>query len=127
MAAKVEARSVSSEFLAPSGPMLALSHVSLAAEAGEFVALVGESGCGKTTFLRILAGLLPPTQGEVRIDGVRVSGSTPQVGMVFQRPVLLSWRTALENVLLPAQVRRLPLGQAAGEARALLASMGLAD
>ena len=125
--ARIEARSVFRTFETPSGPVQALRGVDLAARPGEFVALVGESGCGKTTLLRILAGLVAPTQGEVRIDGARVGGPSQEVGVVFQRPVLLPWRTALENVLLPAQVQRLPLADAATEARNLLESMGLGD
>ena len=124
---KIEARGISSEFATPSGPMLALRDVDLAAQAGEFVTLVGESGCGKTTFLRIVAGLLPPNRGEMRIDGVAVTGPSREVGIVFQQPVLLPWRTAMENVLLPAQVRGLPPEQACAEAEALLASMGLGE
>jgi NitT/TauT family transport system ATP-binding protein len=124
---KIEARGISSEFTTPSGPMLALRDVDLTAQAGEFVTLVGESGCGKTTFLRIVAGLLPPNRGEMRIDGVAVTGPSREVGIVFQRPVLLPWRTAMENVLLPAQVRGLPPEQACAEAEALLASMGLGE
>jgi NitT/TauT family transport system ATP-binding protein len=125
--AKIEACGLSSEFATPSGPMLALRDVDLTARPGEFVTLVGESGCGKTTFLRIVAGLLAPNRGEVRIDGVRVSGPNAQVGIVFQRPVLLPWRTAMANVLLPAQVRGLPLDRPSAEAEVLLCSMGLGE
>ncbi|HSB70612.1 MAG TPA: ABC transporter ATP-binding protein [Candidatus Methylomirabilis sp.] len=127
MTAKVDARGIFSEFGTPTGPMLALRQVDLTAQEGEFVTLLGESGCGKTTLLRILAGLLPPARGEVRIDGSPVTGPHPQVGIVFQRPVLLPWRTARENVLLPAQVHGLPLDRAGAEANGLLASMGLQD
>jgi NitT/TauT family transport system ATP-binding protein len=127
MSVTIEARGISSDFATPAGPMLALRDIWLTAEAGEFVAVVGESGCGKTTLLRILAGLLLPMAGEVRIGGAPLTGPSRHVGMVFQRPVLLPWRTALENVLLPAQVRGLDTGQSAKEARGLLAGMGLAE
>jgi NitT/TauT family transport system ATP-binding protein len=125
--AKIEARGISSEFAAPSGPMPALRDVDLMAQAGEFVTLVGESGCGKTTLLRIVAGLLPPSRGQVVIDGAPITGPSAQIGIVFQRPVLLPWRTTMENVLLPAQVRGLPLDRPGEEAEALLAGMGLGE
>ncbi len=127
MAIQVEARDVSMVFQTPSGPVQALRGVDLAAQPGEFVALIGESGCGKTTLLRVLAGLVPPTRGEVWIDGSRLNGPSQHVGVVFQRPVLLPWRTSVENVLLPAQVRRLSVAEAAAEARNLLDSMGLGE
>jgi len=127
MMAKIEARGVVKTFETPSGPVQALRGVDLAARPGEFVALVGESGCGKTTLLRILAGLEAPTQGEVRIDGASLGGPSQEVGVVFQRPVLLPWRTTLENVLLPAQVRHVTSAGAVNEARALLQAMGLGE
>jgi NitT/TauT family transport system ATP-binding protein len=98
--------------VSPSGTW-ALRHVSFTVQDGEFVALVGESGCGKTTLLRLLAGLEAPTAGRVTLAGHPVQAPSRDVGLVFQRPVLLPWRTVLENVLLPAELAR----QAAPEAR----------
>jgi NitT/TauT family transport system ATP-binding protein len=70
----------------------------------EFVTLVGPSGCGKSTTLRIVAGLVPPTGGRVAIRGREVQGPITDVGMVFQAPVLLPWRTTLANVLFTAEM-----------------------
>src|SRR4051794_1414478 len=83
-----------------SGPVEALRDISLDVAQGEFVSLVGPSGCGKSTLLRIIAGLRPATTGEVRVDGRAVTKPIANVGMVFQAPVLLKWRTILDNVLL---------------------------
>jgi NitT/TauT family transport system ATP-binding protein len=71
----------------------------------EFVTLVGPSGCGKSTTLRIIAGLVPPTDGKVSIRGSEVRGPIGDAGMVFQSPVLLPWRRTLDNVLFPAEMR----------------------
>jgi NitT/TauT family transport system ATP-binding protein len=78
--------------------------LSFAVREGEFVALVGPSGCGKTTLLRILAGLLRGTTGEVTLKGTPVDRPRRDIGMVFQSPVLLPWRTVLDNALLPVKV-----------------------
>lgn len=82
----------------------ALEGVSLSIAQGEFVAIAGPSGCGKTTVLKLVAGLMPATRGQVLIDGTPVRGPQKNVGMAFQNPTLLPWRTALENVLLPLEV-----------------------
>lgn len=103
------------------GKIEALKGVSLAIHAGEFISIVGPSGCGKTTFLKILAGIIEPTRGELEWQG---RPETPP-GVVFQRPVLLPWRTVLENAVLPAQMLRLPLQKHYEKARELLAMMGL--
>lgn len=105
---------------------VALGGVSFAVDPGAVVALVGPSGCGKSTLLRIAAGLQIPSDGSVTIGGEPVSGPNPAVGMVFQRPALLPWRTVLENVLLPADVRGRRDQAARREAADLLDLVGLA-
>jgi NitT/TauT family transport system ATP-binding protein len=93
---------------------------------GEFVSLVGPSGCGKTTLLMILAGLVPQTGGRVRFRDIEVRGPRTEIGLVFQRPVLLPWRTVLQNVLLPAEVLGLGKDELLTRARELLQLVGLA-
>jgi NitT/TauT family transport system ATP-binding protein len=102
---------------AASGPVEALAGISLAVGQGEFVSLVGPSGCGKSTLLRIVAGLRPATSGVVSVNGTRVTRPIHDIGMVFQQPILLKWRSILDNVLLPAELA----GQSAAalKARAL--------
>jgi NitT/TauT family transport system ATP-binding protein len=75
----------------------------------EFLSIVGPSGCGKSTLLRLIAGLVEPTSGLVAFDGAPVTGPRRDVGMVFQSPLLLEWRTVLQNVLLPIEFLRLPV------------------
>jgi len=72
---------------------------------GELVTVVGPSGCGKSTLLKILAGILRRTTGEVRLRGRPVDGPSRDVGVVFQAPVLLPWRTVLQNVMLPVELQ----------------------
>ena len=103
----------------------ALAGISLDIVAGEFVTIVGQSGCGKTTLMRILAGLLPPTAGEVVLRGRSVQGPSRDVGIVFQDPVLLPWRTVFDNVMLPVQVLGLERTASAALARDLLDLGGL--
>ena len=82
----------------------AVEAISLAIAAGEFVAFVGPSGCGKSTFMKLATGLKPPTRGEIRVCGRPVDGPLKIVGMAFQAPTLLPWRTTLDNVLLPLEI-----------------------
>jgi NitT/TauT family transport system ATP-binding protein len=107
-------------------PIRALANLSLEVEGGEFVTIVGQSGCGKTTFLNILAGLLPRTTGQVMLRGRAVDGPSRDIGIVFQDPVLLPWRTVLDNVLLPVQVLRLDRQVYRPRALELLGLVGLA-
>ena len=84
----------------------ALNDISFSVNQEEFVAVVGASGCGKSTLLRIVAGLVPSSAGDVEVLGTRVDGPSPAIGLMFQRPALLEWKTALENVLIPVRLRR---------------------
>ncbi|HEU4915729.1 MAG TPA: ABC transporter ATP-binding protein [Acidimicrobiia bacterium] len=86
------------------GDVEALRPVQLPIPEGSFVSLVGPSGCGKTTLLNIVAGLLPPTAGRVLFEGQPLAGPSRDMGIMFQRAVLLPWRTVEKNVMLPAEV-----------------------
>ncbi|USQ80124.1 ABC transporter ATP-binding protein [Ornithinimicrobium faecis] len=109
-----------------STPTIALDNVALSVEEGEFVALVGPSGCGKTTMLKILAGLVPTFDGHVSLGGHPVSGPSSDVGVVFQQPTLLPWRTILENIMIPIEVQRLDKGAGLDRAHQLMDTVGLA-
>jgi len=83
---------------------LALDNTTLAVDSGEFVAVVGPSGCGKSTLMKVVTGLWPATAGRVVIGGKDVSGPLSFVGMAFQNPTLLPWRSTLANVMLPLEI-----------------------
>lgn len=116
---------VSKRFAETSTSLWALRDVSCRIEQGEFVTLVGESGCGKTTLLRLIAGLDTPTQGCITLDDQVVQGPRHEVGFMFQRPILLPWRTVLDNVLLPIELTRQPRQAARQRALELLDMLGL--
>lgn len=88
--------------------LVALDDVTFAVEIGEFVSVVGPSGCGKSSLLRVIGGILPPTQGSVAVLGEPVAAAQhrKRLGMVFQEPALLPWRNVLDNLRLPLQVNR---------------------
>ena len=92
---------------------------------GEFHCLVGRSGCGKTTWLKLAAGLLRPDAGELRLQGQLLTGPTPSMGFVFQSPTLLNWLSVQDNVLLPIRLHRPVQAADVARAQALLAQMGL--
>ena len=107
-------------------PLLAISEATFDVEAGELVSLVDPSGCGKTTLLKVLAGLHPVDSGEVRIGSpTQPFDPARDIGMVFQQPLLLKWRRVIDNVLLPAEILGLPMAQSRARARDLLALVGL--
>ena len=89
------------------GEVQAIAEIDLAIAPGEFVSIVGPSGCGKSTLLMLISGLIPPTTGTIEVGGARVKGAVGNVAIVFQRDVLLDWRTVLANVLLPVEIKKL--------------------
>jgi NitT/TauT family transport system ATP-binding protein len=105
----------------------ALSDIDLSIQAGSFVTIVGPSGCGKSTLLRILAGILRGSSGSVRMDAVEIVGPSRKIGVVFQSPVLLPWRTVLANVLVPSEIQGLDMTLARKRSMALLEMVGLSD
>src|SRR2546421_4711496 len=125
--AAIEVRNLSKVYASQDGPVQALSDLSFAIADQEFVTIVGHSGCGKTTLLKIVAGLLSASSGSVTVRGRAVSAPLKDVGMVFQRPVLLKWRTILDNVMLPIEMLHLPRADGAQRAIDLLKLAGLID
>ena len=105
----------------------ALERIDLAIREGEFLAIVGPSGCGKSTLLRMVAGLHLPTTGEVHVDGARVDRPQTNLGIVFQSPVLLDWRTALANVLMQVELRGMDPREYRDRALRLLDQVGLKE
>jgi NitT/TauT family transport system ATP-binding protein len=103
----------------------ALQEIDFEIDAGAFVTVVGPSGCGKSTLLRIMAGILSGGTGELTLAGVPIAGPSRTIGVVFQAPVLLPWRTALENVLLPIEIQRRDRAAHLAKARDLLDMVGL--
>ncbi len=97
----IQFRDTAITFDTASGPLTALKHVDLAINDHEFVAILGPSGCGKSTLMRIVAGLLKPTEGEVDVHGQEVIQPRDDIGIVFQKPTLLPWATLIDNVVFP--------------------------
>ena len=92
---------------------------------GEFFVVVGPSGCGKSTLLKMISGLLPPSTGEILVEGEQVTKPHGNVGIVFQNALLLPWRNVLSNVMLPIDMKRLPRDTYLARAKALLKLVGL--
>lgn len=116
---------VSKSFSSERGTVEALRPVDLSIKRGEFVSLIGPSGCGKSTLMMLLAGLLPATEGRISIDGKVIDRPSSDLGIVFQSDVLMQWRTAMENVMLQAEIRKLDRVQAKARATELLHMVGL--
>lgn len=110
------------------GPAVeALDGFDLAVDRGEIVALIGPNGCGKSTFLRVAAGLLPPDAGTIALDDRPIAGPDPRIGLVFQEPRLLPWRSVADNVTYPLELAGWPRDRRAARLAELLELVGLGD
>jgi NitT/TauT family transport system ATP-binding protein len=105
----------------------ALAGTSFQVARQEFLSIVGPSGCGKSTLLRLIAGLMAPDRGSVAIDGQPVSGPVSEVGIVFQKPILLDWRTVLGNVLMQVELRGGRAQEYLPRARQMLEAVSLVE
>ena len=123
----IDIRGVRHAYQTDDGPLPVLDGLEMAVPEGGFAAVVGPSGCGKSTLTRLLAGLMKPDEGEVWLHGERVRSPRSTVGMAFQNPVLLEWRTILKNVMLPLEIVRTSMSNREQEQRArhLLSLVGL--
>ena len=122
----VSVRNLTAEYHTRRGrKVTALENLSFDVYEGEFVSIIGPSGCGKSTLLKVVSGLLPATSGEVYIKGRKIVGPGRDVGMAFQSPNLLPWRTAVQNVLLPIEILGLDIKDYTEKTRDLLKLVGL--
>ena len=121
----IEISGVSKTYKTRDGDVPSLRPIDFNVRDGEFVVVVGPSGCGKTTLLKMLAGLLPPSTGEIRIDGKAITKPHSGVGIVFQTAMLLPWRSVFDNVMMPVEVKNLPREVYKKRAQALLDMVGL--
>lgn len=96
----LELSNITKVYPTPKGDFVVLENLNLKIKEGEFVSIIGHSGCGKTTLLSMIAGLNPITSGQIILDGTPISGPGPDRGVIFQSPSLLPWMTAMQNVQL---------------------------
>jgi NitT/TauT family transport system ATP-binding protein len=115
----IEIHGIKHAYSTPSGPLRVLDGLNVSIPEGSFAAVVGPSGCGKSTLTRLVSGLIQPNEGEVWLNGERVKGPRKTVGMAFQNPVLLEWRTILDNVILPLEIVAPRMSRAEKTARAM--------
>src|SRR5262245_25196689 len=98
MSASLQLQSVTKTFATPNGPSIVVENFNLTVKEGEFVCLIGHSGCGKSTVLSMIAGLSSATSGDMLLGGNKLTGPGPDRGVVFQAPCLLPWLSATGNV-----------------------------
>jgi NitT/TauT family transport system ATP-binding protein len=123
----VSVTNVQKTYFTRQAPVQAVASASLNVARGEFVSLLGPSGCGKSTLLMMIAGLEQPTGGSILLGGTEIREPRRDIGVIFQDATLLPWKSALENVLFPARILRLPIRPYRERAKELLAMVGLSD
>ncbi len=123
----IEIRNLSVRYGQGAGAVAALSRIDLTIGPGEFVVALGASGCGKTTLLSAIAGFLPPTEGQILLDGAPIRGPGAERGVVFQRHALMPWLDVAENVAFGPKMRGVPRAERRRIARAMLDLVGLPD
>ena len=121
----IEVCKLSAIFRNGNGGLQALDQLSFSVHDQEFLCVLGPSGSGKSTLLRILAGLLPPTAGDVFYRGERLSGPKEGIGFVFQNANLMPWRSVLRNITLPLEVNGLPTARSSKRAQEMVELVGL--
>jgi NitT/TauT family transport system ATP-binding protein len=122
---KLVVSGVGKTFTTRGKPLVVLEDINLEVRAGEFFVIVGKSGCGKTTFLRIIQGLDEASTGEIKLDGRPLKGPGPDRGFVFQHDSLFPWRTTLRNVTFGPELRGIPREKSESEARNIISLVGL--
>lgn len=123
----LKSQSLFKSFTAAEGRLPVLQDIELSVSAGEFLCIIGPSGCGKTTLLELLGGLQIPDQGTVLLGDHQLNAPHPDIGIVFQKPNLMPWRTVLENVLLPLKISKISKSKAHHLATDALEKVGLSD
>jgi NitT/TauT family transport system ATP-binding protein len=123
----IEVINLSMKYHSLNGEIPALAKIDFEVQKGEFVCIVGPSGCGKSTLLSMIDGLIPPTGGEILIEGVPVTGTSSKVGYMLQKDYLFEWRTILENVYLGLEIRKSLSKNTKSYAIELLKTYGLYD
>jgi len=123
----VSVKNVQKTYFTRQAPVQAVASASVDVARGEFVSLLGPSGCGKSTLLMMMAGLERPTGGSILLGGSEIKEPRRDIGIIFQDATLLPWKSAIENVLFPVRILKLPIEPYRRRARELLAMVGLSD